>query len=111
MLIATVGSARLCDRHGRKPVMLAGVVGIMVFAYPMQLLVGSGSVLAYTVAVAVGQALQGVILGPYAAFLAELFPTRMRFTGRPCVSRVPRPSAPGSPPRSRPAWSWPVAGA
>jgi MHS family shikimate/dehydroshikimate transporter-like MFS transporter len=81
MLIATVASARLCDRYGRKPVMLAGVVGIMVFAYPMQLLVGSGSVLAYTVAVAVSQALQGVILGPYAAFLAELFPTRMRFTG------------------------------
>ncbi|WP_409181910.1 MFS transporter [Amycolatopsis sp. VS8301801F10] len=81
MFAATVASARLSDRVGRKPVMIAGVVAMMAFAFPMLRLVGSGSALAYAIAVAVGQGLQGVVLGPYAAFLAELFPTRVRFTG------------------------------
>lgn len=40
---------------------------------------------AFTVAIVVGEILLGVILGPLAAFLAELFPTRVRFTGSsPC---------------------------
>lgn len=81
MFGATVGSALLSDRVGRKPVMIAGIVAMMAFAFPMLRLVGSGSALGYAVAVAVGQGLQGVVLGPYAAFLAELFPTRVRFTG------------------------------
>ncbi|PXY24431.1 MFS transporter [Prauserella flavalba] len=81
MLVTTIVSARVCDRLGRKPVMVTGVLGAMAFAYPLLLLVESGSVLGFTVAVMGAQALQGIVFGPYAAFLAELFPTRIRFTG------------------------------
>ncbi|MEW9870859.1 MFS transporter [Arthrobacter sp. HS15c] len=81
MLITTIISARLCDVYGRKPVMMSGVIGMVLFAYPLLLLVQGGTVVGFLVAVMVGQALQGVVVGPFAAFAAELFPTRVRYTG------------------------------
>ncbi|WP_219414427.1 MFS transporter [Pseudonocardia nigra] len=77
----TIISARLCDRFGRKPILIAGIAGAMLFAYPMLLLVQGGTVVGFTIAVMVAQGIQGVILGPLAAFMAELFPTSVRFTG------------------------------
>ncbi|GAA5133615.1 MFS transporter [Pseudonocardia adelaidensis] len=81
MFVMCLVSARLCDRFGRKPILTAGIVAAMLFAFPLLLLVQSGTVVGFTVAVTVGQGIQGVILGPLAAFLAELFPTAVRFTG------------------------------
>ncbi|MFF5989394.1 MFS transporter [Prauserella flavalba] len=81
LFLATLVSARLCDRFGRRPILIGGIVAAMLFAYPLLLLVQSGTVAGFTVAVMVGQGIQGVILGPLAAFLAELFPTSVRFTG------------------------------
>lgn len=81
LFLFTFITARYCDRFGRKPIMGIGIAAGIIFAYPMLLLVQSGSVLAFTIAIVVGQAIQGTILGPLAAFLAELFPTTVRFTG------------------------------
>lgn len=81
MLIMTLISAKLCDRYGRKPIIAVGIAAAMIFAYPMLLLVQTGTVANFTIAVMVAQGIQGIILGPLAAFLAELFPTRVRFTG------------------------------
>ncbi|MGN6425288.1 MAG: MFS transporter [Leifsonia sp.] len=81
MFVTAITAARLSDRFGRKPVIAVGIVAAILFAYPMLLLVQSGTVAGFAVAVIVGQAIQGIILGPLAAFLAELFPTSVRFTG------------------------------
>ncbi|MBR8642124.1 MFS transporter [Streptomyces tuirus] len=81
MLVTTLISARICDRLGRRPVLIAGIVAAMLFAYPMLLLVQQATVVGFAVAVIVGQGIQGIIIGPLAAFLAELFPTSIRFTG------------------------------
>lgn len=81
LFIMTLISARLCDRFGRRPVIITGITAAILFAYPLLLLVDSGTVLGFTVAVMVGQGIQGIILGPLASFLAELFPTSVRFTG------------------------------
>lgn len=81
MVITTVIGARLSDRFGRKPVMLFGIVSAALCAFPILWLVDSGTVVGFTVAVVLGQALQGLIFGPFGAFTAELFPTRVRYTG------------------------------
>jgi len=81
LFLMTLLSARLCDRFGRRPVIMAGIGAAILFAYPLLLLVDSGTVIGFTVAVMVGQGIQGIILGPLASFLAELFPTAVRFTG------------------------------
>lgn len=81
LFVMTLISARLCDRFGRRPVIITGIVSAIFFAYPLLLLVDSGTVAGFTIAVMVGQGIQGIILGPLASFLAELFPTAVRFTG------------------------------
>ncbi|MFC7406394.1 MFS transporter [Georgenia alba] len=81
LFVMTVVSARLSDRFGRRPVIAVGIVAAAAFAYPLLMLTGSGSTVLFAVAVIVGQGIQGIILGPLAAFLAELFPTAVRFTG------------------------------
>jgi MFS family permease len=81
MFLMTLVSARLCDRIGRRPVLMIGIGAAAAFAYPMVLLVEAGTVTSFTIAVMVGQGIQGFILGPLASFLAEMFPTAVRFTG------------------------------
>lgn len=81
LLIMAIISARLSDRFGRRPLLAVGIVACLVFAFPMLNLIQTGSIGGFAAAVIIGQAIQGTILGPLAAFLAELFPTRLRFTG------------------------------
>ncbi|MFE5291580.1 MFS transporter [Isoptericola sp. NPDC056618] len=81
LFVCTILSARLSDRFGRRPVIAVGIVAAALFAYPLVMLVATGDNVSFAVAVVGGQAIQGVILGPLAAFLAELFPTSVRFTG------------------------------
>lgn len=81
MLIATIVSARLCDRYGRKKILLIGIIAGMAAAFPILNLVETGTVGGYATAVIMGQAIQGFMFGPLAAFIAEMFPTRVRYTG------------------------------
>lgn len=83
--LAAVGipvAAHYSDKFGRKPVMLAGLVGMAVLAWPIFLLLGSGNwslvVLGFVIALPI---LQACTFGPMAAFLAENFATASRYTG------------------------------
>ncbi|MEU3273292.1 MFS transporter [Saccharomonospora sp. NPDC006951] len=81
LFLTTLLAARLSDRFGRRPIIAVGIAAAILFAYPLLLLVDAGDNAAFAIAVVVGQGIQGIILGPLAAFLAELFPTSVRFTG------------------------------
>jgi MFS family permease len=81
MLIATIVSARLCDRYGRRRIMLIGIGAGIAAAYPILMLVQTGTVTGYATAVIIGQVIQGFMFGPLGAFIAEMFPTRVRYTG------------------------------
>lgn len=73
--------AWLSDRIGRRPVMLAGSGGLLVFAYPLFMLLHSGDAsleLLGDFSIAILIAALG---GPAAARMVELFPHRVRFTG------------------------------
>lgn len=81
-LIVTFLSARLSDRIGRRRVLIFGGVLGIIAAYPMLLLLSSGTVAGFAVADVVGNGvLQGILYGPIGAFIAEQFPTRVRYTG------------------------------
>jgi MFS family permease len=77
----TLPAARLADRIGRRPVMLTGAVGCVVWAVPMYASLSSRNGLVITGAYTVGLILLALMFSPMAAFLAELFPARLRYTG------------------------------
>lgn len=77
----TLPVARLSDRIGRRPVMLAGAVGCVVWAVPMYASLSSRNGLVITGAYTVGLMLLALMFSPVAAFLPELFPARLRYTG------------------------------
>ncbi|MEV0556051.1 MFS transporter [Streptomyces sp. NPDC050597] len=77
----TLPVARLADRIGRRPVMLTGAVGCVVWAVPMYASLSSRNGLVITGAYTVGLMLLALMFSPVAAFLPELFPARLRYTG------------------------------
>ncbi|MHA6622696.1 MFS transporter [Pseudonocardia sp. DLS-67] len=82
VIAMVVVAARLSDRVGRRPVMLGGNVAAVLLAFPIMFLLDSGSVWTVFLALFLGLAvIQGFVAGPYGAFAAELFPTRIRYTG------------------------------
>jgi len=91
-LLTVVGvwfAARASDRFGRRPVMAFGIIAGIVLAYPMIWLLGLGELWAFAIALFLANGLvQGSIFGPFGAFTAELFPTRMRYTGASLVYQL-----------------------
>ncbi|MER6844699.1 MFS transporter [Streptomyces platensis] len=71
----------LSDRIGRRPVYLLGAVGVGVWAFPFFALVDSSRFGPLLLAVSVGLVLHGAMYAPQAAFFAEMFATRMRYSG------------------------------
>ncbi|MDA2805158.1 MFS transporter [Nocardiopsis suaedae] len=81
-IVMIIVAARLSDRIGRKRVMLGGMVGAAVLAFPILHLLESGQTWALFVALFLGlSVVQGFTAGPYGAFAAELYPTRIRYSG------------------------------
>lgn len=73
----------LSDRIGRRPVMVTGAALVVVLAFPLMNLLQdeeSGNV-AKGVAVFAAGLVVGLMAGPGPAMLAEMFPTRARYTG------------------------------
>ncbi|HEV2867361.1 MAG TPA: MFS transporter, partial [Allosphingosinicella sp.] len=73
--------ARLSDRIGRRPVYAFGAFGLAGWSFALFGLLGSGENLAIYGALIVGLVLHGAMYGPQAAFITELFPTRIRYSG------------------------------
>jgi MFS family permease len=71
----------LSDRYGRRVVYGAGVVGALALAFAFFPLLDTGSPVAITVAIAAALVVHAMMYGPQAAFIAEQFPTRVRYAG------------------------------
>ncbi|MFJ9868924.1 MFS transporter [Streptomyces sp. NPDC101165] len=71
----------LSDRVGRRPVYLLGAAGVGLWIFPFFSLVDTGSFGYLVLAVTVGLVLHGAMYAPQAAFFAEMFATRMRYSG------------------------------
>jgi MFS family permease len=72
----------LSDRVGRRPVFIFGALFTAVMTYPFFLAANTGSpvllALALVIVLGVGH---GAVYGPLAAYYAELFPARIRYSG------------------------------
>ncbi|WP_448626515.1 MFS transporter [Geodermatophilus sp. URMC 64] len=71
----------LSDRIGRRPVYLFGAAGIGVWAYALFGLLDQDNFGLAVLAITVGLLFHGAMYGPQAAFFAELFGTKTRYTG------------------------------
>jgi len=79
---------RLADRIGRKPVYLAGaILGATwpFFAFPM---FDTRNAVVIVLAVTIGLCLHGLMYAGQPAIMAEMFPTRMRYSGASLGSQV-----------------------
>ncbi|QOK90584.1 MHS family MFS transporter [Ralstonia pseudosolanacearum] len=81
MALATPLSAWASDRWGRKPVLLAGILGAILSGFTMAPLLGSGSTPLVALFLILELFLMGVTFAPMGALLPELFPTHVRYTG------------------------------
>jgi metabolite-proton symporter len=74
-------SATLCDRLGRRRMILVGWAGCLPWSFAVIPLVDTGKPIFYAAACIGMQAIASIGSGPMAAFLPELFPTRYRYSG------------------------------
>lgn len=78
--VAIVAWAALSDRIGRKPVYAIGAAGTMLWAFAFFRLLDTGATPSVMLAVIVGLVFHAAMYGPQAAFISELFPTRIRYS-------------------------------
>jgi MFS family permease len=80
-LVSTLYFGKLSDRVGRKRTFLIGYIFLAVWSVPMWLLVDTGNVAMFYLAVIVVGFLLGPTYGPMCALFAEMFPVKVRLSG------------------------------
>jgi len=71
----------LSDRIARRPVYLAGAIGAAVWVFVFFALLDTGQFWLIVLATVVALILHAAMYGPQAAFISEMFPTKVRYTG------------------------------
>jgi MFS family permease len=71
----------LSDRFGRRPVYLFGAVGAAIWVFVFFALLDTGRFILIAVATVIALVFHAAMYGPQASFIAEMFPTRVRYTG------------------------------
>jgi len=79
LVIPLVGG--LADRAGRKPVYIAGAALTMVWPFVAFPLFGTGSAPLILAAIMLGLVVHALMYAAQPAIMAEMFPTRMRYSG------------------------------
>lgn len=81
MAIASPISAWLSDRIGRRPIFLIGGVATMAISYYFGDLINSTDITTAAIFLSSALFIMGILWTPLAAFLPEIFPTNVRYTG------------------------------
>lgn len=78
---ALAGFAALSDRVGRRKTYLVGALLTGVWGFPLFWLLNTATAWGMIVGLTVGLTIMSIMYGPLAAFFAELFNARMRYSG------------------------------
>ncbi|WP_242570674.1 MFS transporter [Streptomyces sp. NP-1717] len=78
----------LSDRLGRRPVTQIGAIGMVGWAFAFFALLDTESFPVIAVAVTVGLLFHGAMYGPQAAFISEMFDTKVRYSGASMGSQL-----------------------
>ena len=81
MIPAIIALSALSDRIGRKAVFVIGAVGTAIWSFPFFALIKTTQILNLDIAFIVALALLAAMYGPQAAYLSELFDTKVRYSG------------------------------
>jgi MFS family permease len=79
LVIPQVG--RLSDRFGRRPVYIVGAIGAGIWGFYAFPLMHTGQYLLIMIAIITGLIIHAFMYAPQPAIMAEMFPTRMRYSG------------------------------
>lgn len=80
-IVTTPLLALWSDRIGRRPVVIVGGAGIFLFVPIYFMLINTGNIVLFGVAVCVSSVFQCAVYAPLAAYLGELFEPEVRFSG------------------------------
>ena len=80
-IITIPGFSALSDRVGRRAVSLTGAAVAVLYAFPLYMMINTGSIALLTVALLFGQVVQSAMYAPLAPMLSEMFGTNVRYTG------------------------------
>ncbi|MBI1311706.1 MFS transporter [bacterium] len=115
-ILAIPAAGILSDRFGRRPLYLAGAIGVAAFAFPFFWLIETREAVLIWLAIVIALVAHSLMYGPQAAFFSELFGTRVRYSGASVGYQLASPFAGGVAPLIATAllkWSdgaiWPVA--
>jgi MFS family permease len=72
---------RLSDRLGRRPVYLFGAVGALIWVFVFFALLNTRNSVLIGLAAVIALLFHAAMYGPQAAFISELFSTRLRYSG------------------------------
>lgn len=70
----------LAQRFGRRRMIMAGLLAMLVWIFPTMASIDNGNLALVLGAYSIGAVLFSISYGPQATFIAELFPARVRFT-------------------------------
>ncbi len=87
-MTATVLSASLCDRVGRRRIVLVGLAGCLAWSFVVIPFMDTGKPLYYAVAMLGLQVVAAIALAPTATFIPELFATRYRYSGSALATNI-----------------------
>ncbi|MET3936661.1 MFS transporter [Arthrobacter sp. OAP107] len=81
LMAVTAVSAVLCDKYGRRRMMILGFSLALPWSFIVIPLLDTGSPFLFFLGVMGTSAVMGIFYGPLASFIPEIFATRYRYTG------------------------------
>jgi metabolite-proton symporter len=71
----------LSDRYGRRPIYLIGALGAAIWSFVFFALLDTGSFALIVLSAVIALVFHAAMYGPQASFIAEMFPTQVRYSG------------------------------